>query len=214
MILEKSSTYQKLVDQLVSERTLATKEITKAFYKIDRSNFFPEDNKNQAGINIAFPIGFDQTISQPFTVAFMLELLQPKAGHKILDIGSGSGWQAALLAEIVGGRGRVIGLEIIPELQKLGSKNLQKFAFKNIEIFNQDGSKGLLKEAPFDRIIGAAAIPKIPPSLKKQLKINGRLVMPVGKDEQELVLIIRKGEDDYIEEKFPGFVFVPMIGNG
>lgn len=212
MEIKKDPTYQKLVDQLVAEKSLVTKEIIKAFYKIDRGNFLPKSSQLQAGLNTALEIGFEQTISQPFTVAFMLELLQPKRGQKVLDIGSGSGWQTALLREIVGEEGEVIALEIVPELKKMGENNLKKFGFKNVEFLAKDGSGGLPKEAPFDRIVGAAAIPKIPSILKEQLKIGGRLVMPVGKLDQKIVLIIREDKDNYHEEHFPNFVFVPMTG--
>lgn len=212
MRARKDPHYQKLIDQLVREKTLVTREIIKAFYRVDRSNFLPPGTESQAGLNTALEIGYEQTISQPFTVAFMLELLQPKLGQKILDIGSGSGWQTALLAKIVGEKGKVIALEIVSELKKVGEENLKRFGFKNVEFLAKDGSGGLPKEAPFDRIIGAAAIPEIPEVLKGQLKVGGRLVMPVGTINQEIILIIRESEDKYQEERFPNFVFVPMTG--
>jgi protein-L-isoaspartate(D-aspartate) O-methyltransferase len=204
--------YQKLVDRLVAEGTLVTPALVKAFKKIDRSNFLTPEMDNCAGVDTALEIGCDQTISQPFTVAFMLELLQPKKDQKILDIGSGSGWQTALLAEVVGTKGKIFALEVMPELVAMGKRNVSQFGFQNIVFHNQDGSGGLVKEAPFERIIGAAAIPKIPLVLKKQLKIEGRLVIPVGTVSQEIVLVIRKGENEFQEEHFPNFVFVPMTG--
>ena len=209
---QQDNDYQKLVTQLVSEGTLVTPEIIDAFKLIDRINFLPKELKMQAGVNSALPIGSEQTISQPFTVAFMLELLKPEKSQQILDIGSGSGWQAALLAEIVGEKGKVIALEIVSELVAEGKKNAALFSFKNIQFIKSDGSKGYQKEAPFDRIIGAAAIPKVPQVLKDQLKIGGRMVLPVGITEQEIVLITRESEKEFREEHFPGFVFVPMLG--
>lgn len=211
-MIQKDSDYQKLVNELATEGTLVTPEIIETFKKIDRINFLPKELKIQAGVNTALPIGFEQTISQPFTVAFMLELLKPEKGQKILDIGSGSGWQTALLAEIVGSKGRVVAMEIVSELKEEGEQNVKQFGFNNIDFILGDGSKGFAKEAPFDRIIGAAAIPKVPQALKDQLKIGGRMVLPVGTTDQEIVLITRESEKEFHEEHFPGFVFVPMIG--
>src|SRR4030043_2133185 len=192
-----------LVSELVSRGRLKTPAIIKAFQKIDRADFMAPEEKNLAYVDNAFPIGHGQTISQPTTVAIMLELLQPKSGDdilpaqggvspsvrqgkgifrygsKVLDIGSGSGWTTALLAEIVGEKGKVYSIEIIKELYQFGKKNVEKYKFKNVEFFNQDGSKGLAEHAPFDKILASASVPKIPLPLKEQLKVGGVLVLPV-----------------------------------
>ncbi|MBI2054396.1 MAG: class I SAM-dependent methyltransferase, partial [Candidatus Staskawiczbacteria bacterium] len=116
-----------LIQNLIQEGWLKTPRIIEAFQKIKRADFLPQDLKNLAESNSALPIGFSQTISQSLVVAFMLEQLEPKSGEKILDIGSGSGWTSALLAEIVGNKGKIVALEIIPELAEFGKRNTAKY---------------------------------------------------------------------------------------
>jgi len=172
-----------LTDELVKKQWLKTKEIINAFKKIKREDFLPQDSKDLAELNEALPIGLGQTISQPLTVAFMLEQLQPKKGDKILDIGSGSGWTTALLGEITGLNGKVFALEIIKELKEFGEQNVSKYSFvkKGIARFIlSDGSKGYEKEAPYDKILASASASEMPKEWKKQLKIGGRLVAPIG----------------------------------
>ncbi|MFH0819581.1 MAG: protein-L-isoaspartate(D-aspartate) O-methyltransferase [bacterium] len=200
-----------LINNLIAAGYLKTPRIIEAFRQIDRADFVPENLLSEAYGNYPLPIGYNQTISQPLTVAFMLELLQAEPGQKILDVGSGSGWTTALLAYIIGSGGRVIAIDRIPELVEFGKSNVAKYNFikKGIVEFNcADGSLGLKKEAPFDRILAGAAAEKVPASLKEQLKINGRLVIPV---QNSIYLIIRKGEDKFSQEEFSGFAFVPLI---
>jgi protein-L-isoaspartate(D-aspartate) O-methyltransferase len=204
-------TNRDLINELISTGYLKTPAIVKAFKKIDRKDFVLVELADEAYENYPLPIGYGQTISQPATVAFMLELLYPEFGNKILDVGSGSGWQTALLGKIVGAKGQVIGLEIKNDLVELGNHNLEKYRQKNIKIIKGNGQQGLPNEAPFDRIIVAAAAESIPRALKEQLKINGRLVIPVGRGMQNIIVVDRIDESHYQEEYYPGFIFVPLI---
>lgn len=204
----------KLIESLIREGWLKTERIIKAFQKIKREDFLPDNLKHLADLNEALPIGYGQTISQPLVVAFMLELLEPKEGDKILDIGSGSGWTTALLAEIVGKKGKVIGIEIIPELKEFGEKNVSKYNFlkeKRVKFICQDGTEGFKKEAPFDGILCSAALKEeVPIEWKKQLKIGGRLVTPIG---FSLWKFLKKEENEFEKKEYPGFAFVPLVKN-
>ncbi|MCX6759540.1 MAG: protein-L-isoaspartate O-methyltransferase [Candidatus Nealsonbacteria bacterium] len=200
-----------LVEELIKEGWLKTPEVISAFKKIKRVDFLPEDLKDLAELNEALPINYGQTISQPLVVAFMLELLEPKKGEKILDIGSGSGWTSALLGEIVGQKGRVIAIDIVPELKEFGKKNVGKYNFVEkgiVEFICADGSKGYEKEAPFDKILVSATAIRIPDSWKKQLKVGGRIVTPIN---SSIWLFIRKSETEFDQIEYPGFIFVPLI---
>jgi protein-L-isoaspartate(D-aspartate) O-methyltransferase len=204
-------TKDRLINELILEGYLKTPRIIDAFKKIDRADFLPEKFKSEAYFDEPLPIGYGQTISQPLTVAFMLELLKPEAGQKILDVGSGSGWQTALLAEITGDRGKVFGIEIIPELAEFGRINVAKYNFIKkgaAEIFCTDGTKGLAAEAPFDRIIAGAMAEIIPKAFRDQLKIGGRLVAPQG---GSVWLIVKKSESEFEQYEYPGFAFVPLV---
>jgi protein-L-isoaspartate(D-aspartate) O-methyltransferase len=205
-----------LIDSLIQEGWLRTPRIIEAFKKIKRIDFLPEDMKNLAEVNEALPIGYGQTISQPLVVAFMLEQLQPQPGDKVLDIGSGSGWTTALLAEIIKPKGKVIAIEIIPELKEFGEKNTAKYNFVEkgtAEFICTDGSKGYRREALYDKILASASAEKIPLNWKEQLKIGGRIVTPIG---NSIWLFVKNppagGRKEFQETEFPGFVFVPLIG--
>jgi protein-L-isoaspartate(D-aspartate) O-methyltransferase len=227
-----------LIDSLIQEGWLKTPGIIEAFKAIKRIDFLPEDSRDLAELDTALPIGYSQTISQPLVVAFMLELLSPQSGEKILDIGSGSGWTTALLAHLVsqkGGnqiskdepvipsfafspelsknqKGRIIAIEIVPELKEFGEKNVAKYNFIEkgiVEFLCADGSKGYEKEAPYDKILASASVQgKIPEAWKKQLKVGGRIVTPVG---NSIWLLRKKKENEFEEKEYPGFIFVPLI---
>lgn len=198
----------------------------------------PEKLKDEAYIDAPLPISAGQTISQPLTVAFMLDLLQPQLGDRILDVGFGSGWTTALLAEIVLSfvvipsearnlkglqKGKVFAIERIPELFEFGKQNVSKyFPIKGypsigsgndearVEMKCGDGTKGWPEKAPFDKIIAGASGESLSEAWKEQLKIGGRIVAPV---KNSIWLLIKKDKNKFEEIEHPGFVFVPLIEN-
>lgn len=199
---------KEIVDALVRSGALKTQVIIEAFSRVDRKDFVPQDFQEYAYGDYPLPIAFEQTISQPTTVAFMLELLQPQQGEKILDIGSGSGWTTALLAFLVGKEGKVFGVERIPELVAFGAKNLKKYDFPQATIVQAEKILGFRKEAPFDKILVSAAAQSFPEALLSQLKEGGLLVMPV-RDTMWRVKKLAQGKTEI--QKFEGFAFVPLI---
>ncbi len=203
-----------LVDKLVQEGALKTQRIIEAFLANDRKFFVPQEFMDEAYADAPLPIGEGQTISQPYTVAFMLELLEPQEGQKILDIGFGSGWTTAILAHIAGRKGKVFGVEVVPEIYEFGQKNLAKFDYKNIKLYNRSGWEGLPSEAPFDRIlVSAAAVEKVPQALKDELKLGGRMVIPVGPTFNCSVELLEKVSEDEVKlvADYSGFAFVPFV---
>ena len=196
-----------LIDHLCANGVLRTPKIIEAFEKVDRKNFILDEYAQMAYDDNALPIGHGQTISQPYTVAFMLELLAPKVDENILDVGSGSGWTTALLAHIVGTEGRVWGTEIVPELVTFGSKNLKKYPYKHAEIL-QAKELGLKEHAPYDKILVSAASEVLPRELVGQLKIGGTMVMPI---KTAVWKVVRKSKTRERVEKHEGFAFVSLI---
>lgn len=181
--------------------------ISRAFQKVSRENFVLPETKDRVEYDMPLPIGFGQTISQPTTVRMMLEWLGTMKGDKVLDIGSGSGWTTALLSQIVGPKGRVYAVEIVPELVEFGRKNCERAGTKNAEFHSAEETYGLPEFAPFDRILVSASAAQLPEELVRQLKKGGKLVVPVGNS----ILEITKEGKGYKTEVHHGFVFVPLI---
>lgn len=190
-----------------------SQEIVNAFYKVRRDDFIPESVKRYAYQDNALPIGQSQTISQPYTIAMMLSLLDVVEKQKILEIGSGSGYLLALLSEMVGVKGKVFGIEIIKELADMSKKALKNY--KNAKVFQGNGKSGLEMESPFDRIIISAATEEITRGIASQLKERGIIVAPIGKpyDSVQDLIAYEKVKGKLVEKKrIPGFLFVPLVG--
>ncbi|MBU1657566.1 protein-L-isoaspartate O-methyltransferase [bacterium] len=196
-----------LLSHLINTEALYSDNLIEAFRNIDRADFIDNSTILDVYEDYPLPIGYGQTISQPTTVAMMLEMLEPKSGQKILDIGSGSGWTTALLAFIVGDEGFVTGMERVPQLVEFGKTNLEKYGFKNAKI-NQAANRLGIEGEKFDRILVSAAAEEFPYELSAQLKTGGKLVVPVKNSIYE----ITKKENGELEAlEHYGFTFVPLI---
>jgi protein-L-isoaspartate(D-aspartate) O-methyltransferase len=205
------SEYEKLVDRLVSSGHIRSADIERAFRKYDRTEFLPEEHRVSSGEDRPLPIGSDQSGSQPFTVAFMLDLLDPQKGDIVLDAGSGSGWQAALLADCVGPEGKVITVERVSDLAAKTKDNLEKFGLiSSGAIMAVHGSAVVIDpEWPvFNKIISAAEGEEVPVSWKNSLAVGGRIVMPV---KGRLIVADKTSVSEFDIKEYPGFSFNPLI---
>ena len=193
---------------VIKAKGIKNKEVLKAIGKVPRHLFMDSGFLGHAYQDKPFPIAADQTISQPYTVAFQTELLQIKKGDKVLEIGTGSGYQAAILCEL---GAKVYSIERQLELFKKTGKFLDKLGYKVKKLIFGDGYKGLEDEAPFDSIVVTAGAPFVPKALMTQLKIGGRLVIPVGEDVQTMTLYIRKDIKEFEKHELGEFRFVPLV---
>ena len=204
--------WQKLIDGIISMGYLKTPRIIEAFKTINRKDFILPEYESEAYGDYPLPIGREQTISQPLTVAFMLELLQPAPGEKILDVGHGSGWQTALVAQLIKTSGKVVAIERVPELCEFGAANIAKYNFikkGTVRTICGDATPGIPDEAPFDKIIAAAAASKeLPKAWREELKVGGIIVAPIN---GSIWRFTKKSDNEWQEEEFPGFAFVPLI---
>lgn len=203
---------ESLIGHWISSGVIKDKRAIEAFKKIPREKFIRKEHLDEAYGDYPLGIGEGQTISQPTTVMLMTEALELKEGDKVLEVGTGSGYQAAIISIILGKKGMVISTEIVHSLAKLARQNVEKLKLKNIKIIFHDGSKGYEKEAPYDRIIITAACPRIPKPLISQLKENGIIVAPVGNFNEQVMIKARKKNGKLIEEKLGDFMFVPLKG--
>ena len=198
---------QQLVN-IIKTKGIQDENVLKAIGNVPRHLFMDSGFLDHAYQDKAFPIAADQTISQPYTVAFQTELLNVKKGDKILEIGTGSGYQTAVLCEL---GAKVFSIERQLELFKKTTNFLPKLGYRAKKLIFGDGYKGLPEEAPFDGIIVTAGAPFVPKPLLNQLKIGGRLVIPVGNDVQVMTLFIRKDEKEFEQHEFGEFRFVPLL---
>lgn len=200
-----------LINYLKNSRFLNDKKVEDAFRNIPRHEFVPSSELDYAYYNEPLPIKKNQTISQPAVVSRMTEWLDVKQGQKVLEIGTGSGWQTAILSYLVG-QGTVYSVEIKPELVKFAQENLEKLGINNVNMILSDGGIGYSKASPYDRIMITAACTEIPLPLLDQLADDGLLIAPVGDSSQSLILLqkTRKGIIEIKNESH--YVFVPLLG--
>ena len=200
-----------MVERQIVARGVHDPRVLAAMRKVPREAFLPEPMRDLAYEDAPVPIAGEQTMSQPYIVALMAEALLLQGGDNVLEIGAGSGYAAAVLGEIAG---RVTTVERIAALAEAAAARLAELGYRNVDVHQGDGSRGWPQAAPYDAIVVAAAGPQVPDSLKAQLKIGGRLVMPVGADQhaQQLVRLTRLGEADFKCDHFGDVRFVPLLG--
>jgi protein-L-isoaspartate(D-aspartate) O-methyltransferase len=200
---------RKLLVSILVEKGIKNPDVLRAMEKVPRHFFFEKAFLEHSYQDKAFPIGEGQTISQPYTVAFQTQLLSPKPGHKVLEIGTGSGYQAAVLAEM---GVKLFTVEYNKNLYSRAKELLTQMGYA-VRMYCGDGSLGLPVYAPFDKIIVTAGAPAVPKTLVDQLAIGGSLVIPVGDNEKQQMIRINKVEDNKIsKESFQMFSFVPLLG--
>jgi len=205
---------KEMIEYLKRFGYLKSKKVEKAFLACDRKNFVPEIFKEEAYEDYPLPIGKDSTISAPHMVAMMTELLEVKRGQKILEIGTGSGWQACILSRLVGKKGLIVTVEIDKEVYEFGKINLEKFCLKNVKIILGDGSLGYKELAPYDRVLVTAAVPSnIPKPFLDQLKVNGIIVLPIDYGISQELIKAKKLKSGKIKmERVVSVAFVRLKG--
>lgn len=201
---------RRMVDEQLRARGVKDPRVIEAMLKVPRHRFVPEALAAQAYSDFPLPIGDRQTISQPYMVALMSEALLLKGEEKVLEIGTGSGYQAAVLAHLAR---QVFSLERLPALARQARRILDGCGYARVNIRVTDGTVGWDEEAPFDAIVVTAGAPEVPPAYREQLAVGGRLVIPVGgRDSQVLMRVTRQGEREFRQEQLLGCRFVPLVG--
>jgi protein-L-isoaspartate(D-aspartate) O-methyltransferase len=200
----------RMVERQLVARGVRNEAVLKAMSEVPRERFVSDALQQHAYSDGPLPIEAGQTISQPFVVAAMIEAAAVKAGDKVLEIGAGSGYAAAVMSRIAA---KVFAIERHPELAATASARLREIGYDNVEVRAGDGTFGWPEQAPFDAIIVSAGAPKIPPTLQTQTKIGGRLIIPVGRThDQRLIRMTRTGEASFSEDDLGGVAFVPLVG--
>lgn len=200
---------ERMVRQQLEQRNITDEHVLQAMRSVPRHAFVPPDMQRSAYADGPLPIGAGQTISQPYIVAYMTELLMPEPGDRVLEIGVGSGYQTAVLAEIVA---EVTGVERIPALAEEAQARLEALGYANVAVHVGDGTLGYARGAPYDGILVAAASPGVPEPLTMQLKVGGRLVIPVGDNLSQVLRRVTRTEDGLCTEDLSPVRFVPLIG--
>jgi protein-L-isoaspartate(D-aspartate) O-methyltransferase len=203
---------QRMVAGLRGRGLVFSKRVEEALLKVPRHLFVPPDVRSQAYRDTPLPIGDGQTISAPHMVAVMAEALELSEGHRVLEIGAGSGYNAAVMAELVGPSGKVITLERHPSLAEKASRVLLEAGYSNVQVVVGDGSLGYPEEAPYDRISVTCGAPRVPEPLAEQLRDGGIMLIPVGGLEYQSLLRFRKLGGRMLSEDLGSVVFVPLIG--
>ena len=215
MDLKESDNYyeeslNRMIEEQIVARGITDERVINAIKKVPRHAFVPEQYRYEAYSDMPLPIGYGQTISQPYMVAVMTLYLDPKEDHKVLEIGTGSGYQTAILAVLAK---EVYTIEVVPELQERAKKILEELGLTNIKYKIGDGSLGWAEYAPFDRIMVTAASPYIPPPLAEQLNVGGIMIIPVGdRWGQDLLKVIKTDQNTLHHENLLPCAFVPLIG--
>lgn len=202
---------KEMIENQIRNRGILDAGIIEAFETVPRHLFVPDDNIEHSYDDSALPTGYDQTISQPYIVALMTQLLHPMQNDVILEIGTGSGFQAAILSRLCK---HVISVEKISELVTYARNNLAKLDIKNTQIYMADGTLGWKANAPYDGIIVTAGAKEVPVALISQLKSGGKMIIPLESGNHHKLTVIRKEENDYIKEEIIDCIFVPLIGRG
>jgi protein-L-isoaspartate(D-aspartate) O-methyltransferase len=204
---------QHMVDISIHARGVTNTAVLQAMNSVPRHLFVPPSEVSLAYQDSPLPIGFDQTISQPYIVAFMTEAALLQIGDHVLEVGTGCGYGAAVASEVVGDEGLVFTIETIPELAESARQRLSHLNFANVRVAEGDGSLGLPEHAPYNAIIVTAGAPKIPKSLLAQLVVGGKLVIPVNDRHYEnLIRVTKIAQDDFRQESLMPVQFVPLIG--
>jgi len=202
----------RMIEQQLKPMGIRDPLVLEAMETVPREAFVDEPYRSQAYDDTPLPIEAGQTISQPFIVAYMVQSLQLRGGEKVLEVGTGSGYAAAVLAEIAA---EVVTIERIETLATSAKQRLTKLGYDNVHCVRGDGSKGWPQQAPYDAIVVSAGAPAVPETLKSQLAVDGRLIIPVGGREshQQLLKVTRIHENEYLEETFADVRFVPLVGD-
>ncbi len=211
---EKEEEFEKLRKLLVEglEGFILDEKVIRAMLRVPRHMFIPEYEQRAAYIDRPLEIGYGQTISAPHMVAIMCEILELAEGHKVLEIGAGSGYNAAVMAELVGKKGHVYTVERIEHLVNFARENLKETGYDNVTVLLENGSMGYPRYAPYDRIAVTCAAPYIPETLLEQLKPGGIMVIPVGSYSQELIRVKKDSNGNIHKKKKGEVIFVPMLG--